>query len=66
MVGAGAGARKVDERLGERLHLMVVPRDPVPSETELWAWAKKRIERFKIPSAIHFVETLPAGRTGKC
>lgn len=54
-----------DERLGETLHLMVVRRDPRLSEEDLRLWAKDRIERFKTPDGFHFVEALPAGRTGK-
>jgi long-chain acyl-CoA synthetase len=54
-----------DERLGETLHLMIVSRDPRPTESELREWASERIERFKSPDAIHFVDTLPVGRTGK-
>lgn len=54
-----------DARLGESLHLMVVARDPELSEADLRAWAKDRLERFKTPDAFHFVDALPAGRTGK-
>jgi acyl-CoA synthetase (AMP-forming)/AMP-acid ligase II len=54
-----------DERLGETLHLMVVARNALLSEVELLGWAAKRLEKFKIPDAIHFIEVLPAGRTGK-
>lgn len=54
-----------DERLGECLHLMVVARNPSLSERDLRDWAQGRLERFKTPDVFHFVETLPAGRTGK-
>lgn len=54
-----------DERLGESLHLMVVAREPGLSEVDLRAWASDRLERFKTPDVFHFVEALPAGRTGK-
>lgn len=54
-----------DDRLGESLHLMIVARDRSLSELDLRAWAEGRLERFKTPDAFHFVETLPAGRTGK-
>jgi long-chain acyl-CoA synthetase len=54
-----------DERLGESLHLMIVRRDPRLSESDLREWARERIERFKFPDVIHFVGTLPVGRTGK-
>jgi long-chain acyl-CoA synthetase len=54
-----------DDRLGESLHLMIVRRDPWLSESDLREWLRERIERFKVPDAIHFVDTLPVGRTGK-
>src|SRR5262249_14506331 len=54
-----------DERLGESLHLMIVRRDPSLSESDLREWSRERIERFKVPDGIHFVDTLPVGRTGK-
>jgi len=54
-----------DQRLGESLHLMIIARDRNLSERDLREWAKDRLERFKTPDVFHFVETLPAGRTGK-
>ncbi|MGN6572634.1 MAG: class I adenylate-forming enzyme family protein [Pseudolabrys sp.] len=54
-----------DERLGECLHLMIVRRDGALSEDALRDWASPQIERYKLPDAIHFVDTLPVGRTGK-
>lgn len=54
-----------DERLGESLQLLVVRRDPGLSAQALRDWASGRIERFKLPDAILFVDALPAGRTGK-
>jgi acyl-CoA synthetase (AMP-forming)/AMP-acid ligase II len=54
-----------DERLGESLHLMIVRRDPRLSENDLREWARERVERFKLPDAIHFVAALPIGSTGK-
>lgn len=54
-----------DERLGESLHLMVVARNPRLTEADLREWAKPRLERFKTPDVFHFVQALPAGRTGK-
>ena len=54
-----------DDRLGESLHLMVVARDGSLSEGDLREWAKSRLERFRTPDVFHFVEALPAGRTGK-
>jgi long-chain acyl-CoA synthetase len=54
-----------DERLGESLHLMVVRRDSALTEDALRDWARTRIERYKLPDTIHFVDALPVGRTGK-
>ena len=54
-----------DERLGETLQVMIVRRDPTLTEAALRGWARARIERYKLPDAIHFVDTLPVGRTGK-
>ncbi len=54
-----------DITLGERLHLMVVSRDPTLDETQLRAWSAERLERFKTPDVFHFVDTIPVGRTGK-
>ncbi|HWA48583.1 MAG TPA: fatty acid--CoA ligase family protein [Dongiaceae bacterium] len=54
-----------DDRLGESLHLMVVARDRGLTERDLREWARDRLERFKTPDAFHFVDALPAGRTGK-
>lgn len=54
-----------DDRLGERIHLMVVARDRNLTEDELREWAKTRLERYKTPDVFHFVAELPAGRTGK-
>lgn len=54
-----------DDRLGERLHVMIVARDGSLSECALREWAKDRLERFKTPDFFHFVDALPAGPTGK-
>lgn len=55
-----------DERLGEAIHLLVVPRsDAAPTEAALRAWGAERTDRFRLPDRIHFAEALPLGRTGK-
>jgi long-chain acyl-CoA synthetase len=55
-----------DARLGEAIHLLVVPRPgAVPDVKALTDWARDRIERFKLPDRIHFAPELPLGRTGK-
>ncbi len=55
-----------DDRLGEAIHLLVVPRPGAePDATALKDWARDRTERFKLPDTIHFAAELPLGRTGK-
>ncbi len=55
-----------DARLGEAIHLLVVPRPGARLDAEaMIAWAQGRTERFKLPDRIHFAEELPLGRTGK-
>ncbi|MCL8382557.1 class I adenylate-forming enzyme family protein [Xanthobacter aminoxidans] len=55
-----------DPRLGEALHAAVVLRaGSSASADELRAWCAARIERFKVPDAIHVVAALPTGPTGK-
>ncbi len=55
-----------DPRLGEALHVAVVLRAGHPAGAEeLKAWCRARTERFKVPDAIHLVDTLPTGPTGK-
>ena len=55
-----------DQRLGEAVHLLVVRRRGTRLEPQqLKEWAAGRIERNKLPDAIHFVDQLPVGGTGK-
>ncbi|MFG1224096.1 class I adenylate-forming enzyme family protein [Xanthobacter wiegelii] len=55
-----------DPRLGEALHAAVVLRAGSAATAEdLRAWCAARIERFKVPDAIHVVAALPTGPTGK-
>ena len=55
-----------DERLGEAVHVMLVPRAGAALHTdELRRWAAERIERYKLPDGIHFSQKLPVGPTGK-
>ncbi|EWY42454.1 AMP-dependent synthetase [Skermanella stibiiresistens SB22] len=55
-----------DPLLGERLHVLIVPRAGATLDAgTLAGWATGRIERFKIPDAFHFAPELPLGRTGK-
>lgn len=59
-----------DERLGEAIHLLIVPHPGAhpgarPDAAALRAWADGRIERFKRPDHIHFATEVPLGQTGK-
>lgn len=55
-----------DSRLGETVHVLVVPRAGAKLEANaLLDWAATRIEKQKLPNGIHFVDSLPLGRTGK-
>jgi long-chain acyl-CoA synthetase len=55
-----------DPRLGEAIHLMVVPLPGAELRGEaLRAWAADRLERYKIPDAVHIGTAIPTGRTGK-
>ena len=55
-----------DARLGEALHVAVVLRpEHASTAQELRTWCAERTERFKVPDAIHLVEALPTGPTGK-
>jgi acyl-CoA synthetase (AMP-forming)/AMP-acid ligase II len=55
-----------DERLGEAVHVLVVRRKGAQIEAQqLKDWAGERVERAKVPDAIHFVDELPVGGTGK-
>ncbi|MBX9830094.1 MAG: long-chain fatty acid--CoA ligase [Xanthobacteraceae bacterium] len=55
-----------DERLGECIHAVVVPRAGAHLTAELLrAWMLERTEKFKVPDAFHFTQALPVGPTGK-
>jgi long-chain acyl-CoA synthetase len=55
-----------DPALGETIHVLIVRRHGSDvNAASLREWAAARLERFKVPDAIHFVETLPSGATGK-
>jgi long-chain acyl-CoA synthetase len=55
-----------DQRLGEAVHVMLVPRPGAALHAdELRRWAAGRIERYKLPDGIHLSQKLPVGLTGK-
>jgi acyl-CoA synthetase (AMP-forming)/AMP-acid ligase II len=55
-----------DAHLGEAVHLLIVPKDGcTPSAQRLRDWAAERLDRYKLPDAIHFGAEIPSGRTGK-
>jgi acyl-CoA synthetase (AMP-forming)/AMP-acid ligase II len=55
-----------DEIVGERIHVLVVPRGAgTVAEEELRQWVAERMERYKWPDVYHFGTELPTGRTGK-
>jgi long-chain acyl-CoA synthetase len=55
-----------DERLGEAVHVMLVPRPGAVLHADgLRRWAAERIERYKLPDGIHLAQKLPVGLTGK-
>jgi acyl-coenzyme A synthetase/AMP-(fatty) acid ligase len=65
-VAAAMATGVADPILGERIHLLVVPRPgSSPDERALREFALARLPRYKLPDAIHFGTELPLGRTGK-
>jgi long-chain acyl-CoA synthetase len=55
-----------DDRLGENIQAMVVLKPgAILTEPDLLTWASDKIERFKLPDAIHFCDAIPVGSTGK-
>ena len=64
-VAAALAVGRPDARLGQRIHALVLPRDPSLSVAELRAFLRERLDRFKQPDVLYFSRELPAGRTGK-
>jgi acyl-CoA synthetase (AMP-forming)/AMP-acid ligase II len=65
-VAAALCAGVADERLGEVLHAVVVPRAGARLDgAALRQWLLARTERWKVPEAFHVRDALPAGATGK-
>lgn len=65
-VGAALATGVGDERLGEAIHVLIVPLPgAAPAAEDLRAWAVGRIDGYKRPDAVHVGDVLPTGRTGK-
>ena len=65
-VGNALATGVADERLGEAIHVLIVPLPgAAPTPGELRAWAAGRIDGYKRPDAVHIGDALPTGRTGK-
>ena len=62
---AALAVGRPDERLGQRIHALVVPRGPGLVPAELRAFLRGRLEKYKQPDVLYFAAELPAGRTGK-
>jgi acyl-CoA synthetase (AMP-forming)/AMP-acid ligase II len=65
-VAAALCAGVPDERLGEVIHVVIVPRaDAYLDAVALRDWLLARTERFKVPDVFHFRDVLPSGSSGK-
>jgi acyl-CoA synthetase (AMP-forming)/AMP-acid ligase II len=65
-VAAALCAGVPDERLGEVIHAVVVPRAGARLDgVALRDWLLARTERFKVPDVFHIRDALPVGSTGK-
>ena len=64
-VAAALAVGRPDARLGQRIHALIVPREPGLAAPELRAFLGERLEKYKQPDVLYFAAELPAGRTGK-
>jgi acyl-CoA synthetase (AMP-forming)/AMP-acid ligase II len=65
-VAAALCAGIPDERLGEVVHAVIVPRAGADLDAvALGDWLLARTERFKVPDVFHFRDVLPSGSSGK-
>jgi long-chain acyl-CoA synthetase len=65
-VAAALCAGVPDERLGEVIHAVIVPRAGAHLDAvELRDWLLTRTEHFKVPDVFHFCDVLPSGSSGK-
>jgi long-chain acyl-CoA synthetase len=68
-VAAALAIGRPDERLGQRIHVLIVPRnkedEPDLTPAAVYAFLSNQLERYKQPDVLYFAKELPAGRTGK-
>jgi len=65
-IAAALCAGVPDERLGEVVHAVIVPRAGAEIDTAaLRAWLMERTERFKVPDVFYIRDALPSGASGK-
>jgi long-chain acyl-CoA synthetase len=64
-VAAALAVGRPDARLGQRIHVLVLPRGPGLTAAELRAFLAERLEKYKQPDVLYFATELPAGHTGK-
>ena len=65
-VAAALCAGVPDERLGEVVHAVIVPRAGADLDAvALRDWLLARTERFKVPDVFYFRDILPSGSSGK-
>jgi long-chain acyl-CoA synthetase len=65
-IAAALCAGVPDERLGEVVHAVIVPRTGAVIDTAaLRDWLTARTERFKVPDVFYIRDALPSGSSGK-
>ncbi len=65
-VAAALCAGVPDDRLGEVMHAVIVPRAGAEIDAAaLRDWLMARIERFKVPDVFYIRDALPSGTSGK-
>jgi acyl-CoA synthetase (AMP-forming)/AMP-acid ligase II len=65
-IAAALCAGVPDERLGEVIHAVIVPRVGAQLDAAaLRDWLLARTERFKVPDVFYFRDALPSGSSGK-
>ena len=64
-VAAALAVGRPDARLGQSIHVLVVPREPGLGVAELRAYLREALAKYKQPEVLYFASELPAGRTGK-